>query len=144
MTIRELYLFRDAGDHIAFRDVSVYIVDNRDKRGLDGKPLYHPDGNPRFEGEEPPWVAPGHFLSQPVIERLPDEIAFDHMPGDQELSEAFGNYQKYKRFEIWRKQKQQAAKEAAAKAIEDAHHGEMREFEAQQVAVADILQKSKG
>lgn len=89
MTIKEIHLYRDMGDHIAHRDASVYIIDNRDKRGLDGQPIYCADGTPKFIGDEPPWRPPPHFHEQPPIERHPEEKAFDHYATDEELEQAF-------------------------------------------------------
>ncbi|HSV26160.1 MAG TPA: hypothetical protein VLJ17_24440 [Xanthobacteraceae bacterium] len=141
MTIKQRYLYRDAGDHIAFRDASIYVIDNRDKRGLDGRRLYI-DEHPQFVGEEPPWVAPGHFLLQPTIEKAADEIDFDHKPTDEELSAAFPNFQKYKMFKAWLENRRKAERDAADKAASDARAAEMKAFEAHQAAVAAVLAKA--
>lgn len=107
MTVRERYLYRDAGHCIVWRDASVHVVDNRDKRGLDGKPLYDCNGAPLFEGEEPAWKQPGHFLPHHIIEKEPDEIEFDHKLTPEELREAFPNYMVYLEVERARKEAEQ-------------------------------------
>lgn len=64
------FLYRNAGDHIAFRDASERVVDPRD---LDA------NGNP------PAWA-----VSTPIAKEA-DEVEFDHKPTDAELAVAFPN-----------------------------------------------------
>ncbi len=130
MTIKELYFYRDAGDHIAFRNASMHVVDNRDKRGLDGKPIYDSNGVPLFVGDEPPWVSPAHFLKVVPTERLPDEIEFDHVPNAHELSQAFPSYMKYQILAQRMAAKREAERLAAEQAQKNEVAAELAKIEA--------------
>lgn len=73
MTVRIKHRYRDAGDHLAYRNASVYVFDPRDF--INGKP-------------------PGNLLGSVELELEDGEIEFDHEPTAAELRDAFPAFHK--------------------------------------------------
>lgn len=86
-------LYKDAGDHIAVRDVSPVRIDKRDltPEGRP-KPIFRAVGEKVAESppeDHPGWVEFEH-LDTPVKEDA--EVEFDHTAGPEELAAAFPNH----------------------------------------------------